>query len=53
MKHEGEYANAGGDQKSDKNRLERIWDEVQAMNRAAGPWGVAVDIGTTEHRVAA
>lgn len=24
----------------DKNRLERIWDEVQAMNRAAGPWGI-------------
>jgi hypothetical protein len=24
----------------DKNRLERIWDEVIAMNRAAGPWGI-------------
>jgi hypothetical protein len=24
----------------DKNRLERIWDEVQALNRAAGPWGI-------------
>lgn len=24
----------------DKNRLERIWGEVQALNRAAGPWGI-------------
>lgn len=24
----------------DKNRLERIWDEVIALNRAAGPWGI-------------
>lgn len=24
----------------DKNRLERIWDEVQMLNRAAGPWGI-------------
>lgn len=23
----------------DKNRLERIWDEAIAANRAAGPWG--------------
>ncbi|WP_318833678.1 hypothetical protein [Burkholderia cepacia] len=40
MKHESDHASAGGDTKQDKNRLERIWDEVQAMNRAAGPWGI-------------
>lgn len=24
----------------DKNRLERIWDEVIALNRLLGPWGI-------------
>ena len=40
MKRETEYRDAGGDKQQDKNRLERTWDEVQAMNRAAGPWGI-------------
>ncbi|PXX41099.1 MULTISPECIES: hypothetical protein [Burkholderia] len=40
MKHESDHAAVGGDSKMDKGRLERIWDEVQAMNRAAGPWGI-------------
>lgn len=40
MKENADYQNAGGENKNDKNRLERIWDEVQALNRAAGPWGI-------------
>lgn len=40
MKAETDYRNSGGDMQQDKNRLERIWDEVQALNRAAGPWGI-------------
>jgi len=30
----------GGDMTRDASRLEKIWDEVQALNRAAGPWGI-------------
>lgn len=30
----------GGDMTRDSSRLERVWDEVIALNRAAGPWGI-------------
>lgn len=40
MKNGTDYANDGGDMQRDTSRLERIWDEVQALNRAAGPWGI-------------
>jgi hypothetical protein len=32
----------GGARKLDANQLDAVWDEVQALNRAAGPWGVLV-----------
>ncbi|MBB5509581.1 hypothetical protein [Paraburkholderia atlantica] len=29
----------GGKAKMDVNLLDQLWDELQAANRAAGPWG--------------
>ena len=40
MKEETGYGLSGGDMTRDAARLEKIWDEVQALNRAAGPWGI-------------
>jgi hypothetical protein len=28
--------------KLDANMLDKLWDEIQATNRAAGPWGIAL-----------
>lgn len=57
MRTDDDRASAGGDSKMDKSRLERTWDEVQALNRAAGPWGTVlkdgVDIDAVHRRVAA
>ncbi|MBR8343059.1 hypothetical protein KDX40_04815 [Burkholderia ambifaria] len=57
MKRESDYRDAGGEMQQDKNRLERIWDEVQMLNRASGPWGVSkadgIDIDAVHRRKAA
>ncbi|SAJ89264.1 hypothetical protein UA11_04064 [Burkholderia multivorans] len=34
------YRLFGGDMTRDASRLEKIWDEVQRINREAGPWGI-------------
>lgn len=40
MKVETERRLYGGDMTRDAARLEKIWDEVIALNRAAGPCGI-------------
>jgi len=32
---------SGGVRKLDENMMRAKWTEVQSLNRAAGPWGVA------------
>jgi len=40
MKKAGGSGIYGGDMTRYASRLEKIWDEVQALNRAIGPWGI-------------
>ncbi|WP_321951907.1 hypothetical protein [Paraburkholderia bannensis] len=35
-------SNNGGDAQTQRSKLDMIWDECQAKNRAAGPWGVLI-----------
>ena len=32
---------SGGARKLDVLSLDQLWDELQSLNRAAGPWGIA------------
>jgi len=40
-------SNEGGAKLKRSYALDDVWDEVQVMNRAAGPWGVVRTNGET------